>query len=173
MNQRESYFNVQYDEDGNIENGVRQNNFGIRENALRENALRENALRENALRENALRENALRENAQGQSSSLLGRIMLEAVSGFMNRVVRNLSTEIETNLMRSDIVRNRPKYVVIRYKNMPNKKEHTSCPICFDDYTDNCFVLETECKHYFHEECLEKWMERNNTCPICRTDLIV
>jgi hypothetical protein len=98
--------------------------------------------------------------------------MLEAVSGFMNRVVRNLSTEIETNLLRSDIVRNRPKYVAIRYKNMSNKKEHTSCPICFDDYTDNCFVSETECKHNFHEECLEKWMERNNTCPICRKDLI-
>ena len=149
---RQSYFNVQYDEDGNIENDVRQNNLGIRENALRENALRENA--------------------HDQSPSLLGRIMLEAVSGFMNRVVRNLSTEIETNLLRSDIVRNRPKYVAIRYKNMSNKKEHTSCPICFDDYTDNCFVSETECKHNFHEECLEKWMERNNTCPICRKDLI-
>jgi hypothetical protein len=144
---RQSYFNVQYDEDGNIENGFIQNNLGIRENALRENA-------------------------HDQSPSLLGRIMLEAVSGFMNRVVRNLSTEIETNLLRSDIVRNRPKYVAIRYKNMSNKKEHTSCPICFDDYTDNCFVSETECKHNFHEECLEKWMERNNTCPICRKNLI-
>ena len=153
----QSYFNVQYDEDGNIENGFRQNNLGIRGNALRENALRVNALRENA---------------HDQSPSLLGRIMLEAVSGFMNRVVRNLSTEIETNLLRSDIVRNRPKYVAIRYKNMSNKKEHTSCPICFDDYTDNCFVSETECKHNFHEECLEKWMERNNTCPICRKNLI-
>ena len=161
MNQQQSYFNVQYDENGNIEN----------------RALRENALRENALRENALRENALRENTNGQSPSLLGRLMLEAVSGIMNRVVRNLSTEIETNLMRSDVfsqqqANNRPQFIVIRHKNMPNKKEHTSCPICFDDYTDNCFVLETECKHHFHEECLEKWTERNNTCPICRTNVI-
>ena len=164
MNQRQSYFNVQYDDDGNIDDRVSRenvNNVGLRENALRENALRENALRENALPENA------------QSPSLLGRIMLEAVSGFMNRVVRNLSTEIETNLMRSEVIRNRPNYTVIRYKNMSNKKEHTSCPICFDDYTDNCVLSETECKHYFHEECLEKWMERNNTCPICRTNVIV
>jgi hypothetical protein len=168
MNQNQSYFNVQYDENGNIENRVMREN-ALRDNPVRENALRENPVRENALRENPVRENALREN--GQSPSLLGRIMLEAVSGIMNRVVRNLSTEIETNLMRSNVF-SQPQYIVIRHKNMPNKKDHTSCPICFDDYTDNSFVLETECKHHFHEECLEKWTERNNTCPICRTNVI-
>ena len=26
-------------------------------------------------------------------------------------------------------------------------------------------------KHSFHRECLEKWLEKKNTCPICRTPL--
>ena len=38
-----------------------------------------------------------------------------------------------------------------------------------------CFLIYREqqhnCNHVFHEECIDKWKERNNTCPICRKDL--
>jgi hypothetical protein len=107
--------------------------------------------------------------------NLLGRILLETFSDVMSRAVRNLSYEIESNVMRDIQRQNRqnrePQFVVIRYKNIPNKKEDKTCPICFDDYDDNSMVLKTECMHHFHEECLKKWIERNKTCPICRTDI--
>ena len=161
INNQQSFFNVQYDQNGNLSQS----------NNLRDNNLRDNNLRDNNVRDNNLRDNNVREST-GQSPSFLGRIMLEAVSDLMNRAVRNLSTEIETNLMRNELFNtNQPQYIIIRHKNMPNKKEHTTCPICMDDYTDNCFVLETECKHHFHKDCMERWTERNNTCPICRTKL--
>ena len=75
------------------------------------------------------------------------------------------------NLQPQPQPRPQPQYVVIRYKNMPNKKDHTSCPICFDDYDDSSMVLSTECLHFFHEECLKKWADVNKTCPICRTNI--
>lgn len=46
----------------------------------------------------------------------------------------------------------------------------TECAICFD----KCFVQRwtTGCNHVYHSECLETWLERHDTCPLCRTVLI-
>ena len=29
------------------------------------------------------------------------------------------------------------------------------------------------CWHYFHVDCVEHWLARNNSCPLCRARLIV
>ena len=42
------------------------------------------------------------------------------------------------------------------------------CPICMEKLDGKLGHLE--CNHYFHEECLKKWIETspNSNCPICR-----
>lgn len=42
-----------------------------------------------------------------------------------------------------------------------------TCSICLDKLV----VKQTQtlhCGHEFHHECIEKWIEKNNTCPFCR-----
>ena len=40
------------------------------------------------------------------------------------------------------------------------------CPICLGNLeTKN---TKTECGHTFCQDCLEKWEEEHNTCPVCR-----
>ncbi|XP_055593246.1 uncharacterized protein LOC129744644 [Uranotaenia lowii] len=44
-----------------------------------------------------------------------------------------------------------------------------SCSICFDlifDKDNTTWVLP--CKHKFHPECIDRWVQQNNSCPICR-----
>ena len=43
------------------------------------------------------------------------------------------------------------------------------CPICLDNLTlSPPSVRILACSHAYHEQCLRIWVDRNNTCPVCR-----
>lgn len=44
------------------------------------------------------------------------------------------------------------------------------CPVCYEELTSG--VYKTECGHAFHWKCMNRWMEKNNTCPICRDPVL-
>lgn len=47
-----------------------------------------------------------------------------------------------------------------------------SCSVCLEDIeNDSKYVLV--CKHSFHEECIMQWIRRCNTCPLCRSEIVV
>jgi len=46
-----------------------------------------------------------------------------------------------------------------------------SCCICFDDYKDNERVRTLPCLHFFHMECIDRWLIKSQTCPICKVDI--
>lgn len=43
------------------------------------------------------------------------------------------------------------------------------CSICLESMENN--LVQTVCKHIFHEKCLTEWNKRNIMCPLCRHDL--
>lgn len=43
----------------------------------------------------------------------------------------------------------------------------TECTICLEKMGSSISYLE--CSHYFHKECISKWLEEHPTCPICRS----
>jgi len=57
-------------------------------------------------------------------------------------------------------------------------KRQLQCSICLEDFklNDECIVLNcNEDKHIFHkgnDNCsgIKPWLERNNTCPMCRSE---
>ncbi|KAF3660435.1 putative kinesin-4-like [Capsicum annuum] len=52
--------------------------------------------------------------------------------------------------------------------------EEASCSICLMEYEKDNVVCELpRCKHVFHMECIEGWVERSQfTCPLCRSLLL-
>lgn len=44
------------------------------------------------------------------------------------------------------------------------------CSICMEELDNR--TVETICKHNFHKDCIEKWGEKNNSCPLCRELMI-
>lgn len=54
-----------------------------------------------------------------------------------------------------------------------DKEKHvgeTTCTICVAEYCDgeSIIVMKCDSRHFFHTECIVKWLKINSICPICR-----
>lgn len=45
------------------------------------------------------------------------------------------------------------------------------CCVCTELFDANRPIKRTPCQHFFHADCLENWLKRSKTCPLCRSDL--
>ena len=45
------------------------------------------------------------------------------------------------------------------------------CSICQDTIKKDVIVRKMNCGHNFHQECVDKWLETNKVCPICRYEI--
>lgn len=44
----------------------------------------------------------------------------------------------------------------------------TTCCICLTQYENKERLRLLDCDHHFHQECCDKWLKINKTCPLCR-----
>lgn len=58
--------------------------------------------------------------------------------------------------------------------NLNNISSNNTCSICWEGFDGNNDsengIVNLNCKHYFHHKCLEAWISRNPSCPICRKE---
>lgn len=57
------------------------------------------------------------------------------------------------------------KTTIIKYKKEMKNEE---CPICYCKYSKKKKIRILKCNHYFHKKCINKWIKRSFSCPICR-----
>lgn len=48
-----------------------------------------------------------------------------------------------------------------------NKEE--KCSICLTNFEDGEELANLQCNHYFHIDCIKKWLNKNESCPLCRS----
>ncbi|KAF3453467.1 hypothetical protein FNV43_RR03907 [Rhamnella rubrinervis] len=52
---------------------------------------------------------------------------------------------------------------------LPNSHEDFCCSVCLQEWKEGESVRRLpECGHFFHMECIDKWLMRQISCPICR-----
>ncbi|KAF8751374.1 hypothetical protein HU200_012045 [Digitaria exilis] len=50
---------------------------------------------------------------------------------------------------------------------------HAMCSICLSEYRDGEMLrVMPECRHRFHVACLDAWLRRSGSCPVCRSSPI-
>lgn len=53
-----------------------------------------------------------------------------------------------------------------------SKYNETTCVICWDEFKNNDIIKILPCNHYFHNVCIDIWLEKNATCPQCRYNIL-
>ncbi|KAL8159723.1 hypothetical protein V2J09_001260 [Rumex salicifolius] len=53
-----------------------------------------------------------------------------------------------------------------------SSNENAQCAVCLAEYRKEDIVrILPQCSHYFHMNCIDKWLLQNSTCPVCRVSL--
>ncbi|KAK9706418.1 hypothetical protein RND81_07G123100 [Saponaria officinalis] len=56
---------------------------------------------------------------------------------------------------------------------LPSSQPHVSCTICLQDLVEGEKARKLPgCEHLFHLHCIDKWLERRTSCPICRNNIV-
>ncbi|GFY80400.1 RING/U-box superfamily protein [Actinidia rufa] len=71
-----------------------------------------------------------------------------------------------------DSVKRLPKIKVTNNNNVDASGEKASCSVCLQDFQVGETVRSLpHCHHMFHLPCIDKWLVRHGSCPLCRRDL--
>jgi hypothetical protein len=49
--------------------------------------------------------------------------------------------------------------------------EQTKCLICLEQFGDGDDVKTLPCLHIYHQQCVERWLSTDNSCPVCKTPI--
>ncbi|CAN6453521.1 unnamed protein product [Victoria cruziana] len=49
-----------------------------------------------------------------------------------------------------------------------------SCAICLQDFEDGDAVRRLpQCRHIYHGACVDRWLSRRGSCPMCRKEIVI
>lgn len=52
------------------------------------------------------------------------------------------------------------------------KFNNDACSVCLESFVSEDLVKVLECKHVFHQKCIDPWLKKTLKCPLCRHLLI-
>jgi len=56
-------------------------------------------------------------------------------------------------------------------KDSDELSKYSTCRICFEDYVEKEEIGILQCKHFFHNECIQEWGKRKPNCPYCDIEI--
>ncbi|KAK9064985.1 hypothetical protein SSX86_016368 [Deinandra increscens subsp. villosa] len=65
-----------------------------------------------------------------------------------------------------------PKIMITSDNDVDESGERVSCSVCLQDFQVGEIVRSLpQCHHIFHLPCIDEWLVRHGSCPLCRRDL--
>ena len=107
--------------------------------------------------------------------------MIYLIESIISSFLNNTSTN--TNILNTSLTERTPvKNVItdevkdslqpIKFKDIINKENHTSCAITQDEFSDENMVIQLPCTHCFNSDAILHWLTEDSCeCPVCRYKL--
>ncbi|KAL0346619.1 UNVERIFIED_CONTAM: E3 ubiquitin-protein ligase ATL42 [Sesamum calycinum] len=99
-------------------------------------------------------------------------------SSSSSSVYNTTSHQIQDGLLRSrsracgldkTVVESLPFF---RFSSLKGSRDGLECSVCLAKYEDvEILRLLPKCRHAFHIGCIDQWLEKHSTCPLCRRKL--
>ncbi|KAK9713063.1 hypothetical protein RND81_06G000700 [Saponaria officinalis] len=120
------------------------------------------------------------------ASLLSGRLVRERIGPAMLSAVQSQMGAVETNFeevtnifdtggargLSYDFVDKIPKIKISPNNNTDASGDKVSCSVCLQDFQIGETVRSLpQCHHMFHLPCIDKWLLRHGSCPLCRRDM--
>lgn len=120
------------------------------------------------------------------ASLLSGRLVRERIGPAMLSAVQSQMGAVETSFddvpnifdtgsakgLPGDSVEKIPKIRINSTNIVDASGEKVSCSVCLQDFQLGEMVRSLpHCHHMFHLPCIDKWLLRHASCPLCRRDL--
>ncbi|GAV62195.1 Gly-zipper_Omp domain-containing protein/zf-RING_2 domain-containing protein [Cephalotus follicularis] len=120
------------------------------------------------------------------ASLLSGRLVRERIGPAMLSAVQSQMGAVEMTFedlpnifdtggakgMTGDSVERIPKIKITKDNNVDASGEKVSCSVCLQDFQLGETIRSLpHCHHMFHLPCIDKWLLRHGSCPLCRRDL--
>ena len=88
--------------------------------------------------------------------------ILEVINNLMYKSYESIEI-LEKSTVNDEML----EYNIIENNQVNN--EDRICTICQEDLKNEIFAVNIEkCGHFFHKNCIDNWLIRSNTCPLCR-----
>ncbi|XP_068614224.1 RING finger protein 150-like [Brachionichthys hirsutus] len=52
------------------------------------------------------------------------------------------------------------------------ESDFDSCAVCIEGYKPNDVVRVLPCRHVFHKNCVDPWLQDHRTCPMCKMNIL-
>lgn len=78
--------------------------------------------------------------------------------------------ENENNNIKQEIIE-KIKKNKISISDIPDSDN--TCSICLEDFSEDKENIILECKHIYHKDCIIEWINKDTSCPLCRSSSLV
>ena len=92
-----------------------------------------------------------------------------------SREINNHDSDLDNSLNQENDNTINPKIISEIKKNtikLENIKE-SICSICLDDFDSEKEISFLDCKHIYHTNCIIEWINKDASCPLCRSNDLI
>jgi len=93
---------------------------------------------------------------------------------FLNllRVAQQISEDGAADGASQAEIENLPTHKFVPFEAAEEKSEEiTRCMVCLSDFEKDEELRTLPCFHFYHKECIDKWLAGHCKCPICKTPI--